>query len=191
VFICPFVAPRPIARHLVIKPQPVQPTEEMPSAKPINGPYTRPPRESYPDDVLTHAFQPYGSYADEVKDDEDGIMDVDVEQLKEPSSKSEENTALAAAQVPPLPGKKSKEKKKKSDPNIVEVPPEQKNTEGAAEGAWPGAGVMDVDATVEVPEDEKAAPPVVKAEKAPKGKKRKEVEVVLPSRTKPKKVKTS
>ncbi|KAG5351048.1 hypothetical protein C0989_008181 [Termitomyces sp. Mn162] len=72
-----YPAPKPIARHLVVSAQAVAPTPDPASTSPAQiQPYTRPPRENYPKDVLTHSFQPYGSLSG--KSEDKNKMDVDV-----------------------------------------------------------------------------------------------------------------
>lgn len=52
-----YVAPKPVTRHLVVTARPAEPTQ------PSSGDATlqNPPREAYPDEVLTHRFRPYGA----------------------------------------------------------------------------------------------------------------------------------
>ncbi|ETW85140.1 hypothetical protein HETIRDRAFT_246524, partial [Heterobasidion irregulare TC 32-1] len=63
-----YLAPKPIARHLVFAASPPIPSapESDPGAEPATAPagahvYKNPPRPSYPDAVLKHRFLPYGS----------------------------------------------------------------------------------------------------------------------------------
>ncbi|KAI5898992.1 uncharacterized protein SCHCODRAFT_02603914 [Schizophyllum commune H4-8] len=64
-----YLAPKPIARHLVLSAREVQPTAPQ-SAIPLQNP----PRQSYPEEMLTHKFMPYGSLV-ATGDDEDVAMD--------------------------------------------------------------------------------------------------------------------
>ncbi|EEB94822.1 hypothetical protein MPER_06303 [Moniliophthora perniciosa FA553] len=64
------LAPRPIARHLVVSAQAVTPsTPEDGEGIPMQ--LKNPPRHSYPKELLTHRFVPYGSLLSEKPDAED------------------------------------------------------------------------------------------------------------------------
>ncbi|ESK85196.1 proteophosphoglycan ppg4 [Moniliophthora roreri MCA 2997] len=64
------LAPRPIARHLVVSAPAVTPsTPEDGEETPIQ--LKNPPRHSYPKELLTHRFVPYGSLLSENSDAED------------------------------------------------------------------------------------------------------------------------
>ncbi|RXW21814.1 hypothetical protein EST38_g4029 [Candolleomyces aberdarensis] len=58
--------PRGIARRLVLSAGPAKPQapseESLPSKNSNTGKYQNPPRHSYPDELLTHSFAPYGSH---------------------------------------------------------------------------------------------------------------------------------
>ncbi|KAG2020990.1 hypothetical protein CC2G_006268 [Coprinopsis cinerea AmutBmut pab1-1] len=109
-------APKPIARRLVLSAQPVSPTQAEPQTLPDRDPstqkYKNPPRPSYPNELLKHAFKPYGSNTTTVngdtREEEDGSMDVDVN-AQTPSTKPSTKTD---AKPDPEP-KKSKDKEKK------------------------------------------------------------------------------
>src|ERR1700761_6562944 len=55
------IAPKPVTRHLVVTARPPEPTRPGPGDG-VSDPATfqNPPREAYPDEVLTHRFRPYG-----------------------------------------------------------------------------------------------------------------------------------
>ena len=57
------IAPKPIARHLVLSAQDVIPTLDplVPPAADTARTHQNPPRQSYPKEVLKHRFMPYGS----------------------------------------------------------------------------------------------------------------------------------
>jgi hypothetical protein len=58
-------APRPIARHLIVSAQlPESSTFETSSTVAATRVNKNPPREKYPEDLLTHRFLPYGSLVD-------------------------------------------------------------------------------------------------------------------------------
>lgn len=61
----PLVAPRPVTRHLVVAARPAEPTRPRPDDA-VSDPTTfqDPPREAYPEEVLTHRFRPYGDPGD-------------------------------------------------------------------------------------------------------------------------------
>ena len=73
------VAPKPVARHIVVSAQPVLPTPEHTAESTLDPTpvYNNPPRQVYPKELLKHRFMPYGSETpvDKTVDD----MDVDVE----------------------------------------------------------------------------------------------------------------
>ncbi|KAN0141054.1 hypothetical protein V8E53_000810 [Lactarius tabidus] len=60
-----FLAPKPVTRHLVVTARPAEPTRPAPGGV-VSDPTTfqNPPREAYPDEVLTHRFRPYGDPGD-------------------------------------------------------------------------------------------------------------------------------
>ncbi|TRM57823.1 hypothetical protein BD626DRAFT_513633 [Schizophyllum amplum] len=67
---CVDLSPKPIARHIVLSARELQPT-----APPSTIPLQNPPRQSYPEDMLTHKFMPYGSLMATGDIDEDVAMD--------------------------------------------------------------------------------------------------------------------
>ncbi|KAI9445754.1 hypothetical protein BJY52DRAFT_1314975, partial [Lactarius psammicola] len=60
-----FLASKPVTRHLVVAARPAEPTRSGPGDA-VSDPATfqNPPREAYPDEVLTHRFRPYGDPGD-------------------------------------------------------------------------------------------------------------------------------
>ncbi|KAF8262759.1 hypothetical protein EI94DRAFT_1687806 [Lactarius quietus] len=60
-----FLAPKPVTRHLVVTARPAEPARSAPGDA-LSNPATfeNPPREAYPDEVLTHRFRPYGDPGD-------------------------------------------------------------------------------------------------------------------------------
>ncbi|KAH8990053.1 hypothetical protein EDB86DRAFT_3104228 [Lactarius hatsudake] len=57
-----FLAPMPVARHLVVAARPAEPTRRDAASDPAT--FQNPPREAYPDEALTHRFRPYGDPGD-------------------------------------------------------------------------------------------------------------------------------
>ncbi|KAG6861779.1 hypothetical protein C0995_012283 [Termitomyces sp. Mi166 len=177
-----YTAPKPIARHLVVSAQAVAPTPDPASTGPIQ-PYSRPPRENYPKEVLTHSFKPYGSLG-YVKPEEEIKMDVDV---PAPSSPTQQKKVKRTKVESPEMGKKNKK------------------TKGSAEANDDERNQMDVDVTPSqttlVPSSSPTQKKVkhAKAESASaekekektKGKKRKGEGVEASAEKKTKKVKTS
>ncbi|KAG6817050.1 hypothetical protein H0H87_000462 [Tephrocybe sp. NHM501043] len=115
-----YPAPKGITRHLVISAQAVQPTPDPSSTGPIRA-YSRPPRENYPKEVLTHAFKPYGSVGGQKVLIEDDTMDIDAP-AAEPSSPKKKKGKHAKSSSPEV--EKSKGKKRKGEG--VEASPEKK-----------------------------------------------------------------
>ncbi|KAF7353838.1 hypothetical protein MVEN_01069400 [Mycena venus] len=68
-----YTAPTPIARTIVMSAQPVKPTPDPSAASSSNARavYKNPPRESHPQELLTHRFLPYGA-ADPTEGSETG-----------------------------------------------------------------------------------------------------------------------
>ncbi|KZP13805.1 hypothetical protein FIBSPDRAFT_1049185 [Athelia psychrophila] len=95
-----FQAPKPIARHLVLSAQDV-----LPGSSDSNQKYQNPPRQSYPQNVLTHAFTPFGSNTAE--DAEAGVKP-DAMEVDEGGSRAEDVHGEASS-----PSKKPKSKKRK------------------------------------------------------------------------------
>jgi hypothetical protein len=61
----PLVAPKPVTRHLVVTARPAEPTRPAPGGAASDpATFENPPREAYPDEVLTHRFRPYGDPGD-------------------------------------------------------------------------------------------------------------------------------
>lgn len=100
-------APKPIARHILISAQPVAPTSSDASTLKSE------PRESYPMDVLTHRFMPYGSQ-DPIEGDE--VVSMDVDAVEVGKIKSPENTERSPKkESTPAATKKTKGKKRKGE----------------------------------------------------------------------------
>ena len=97
-----WTALKPIARHLVLSARELQPTAPQ-SAIPLQNP----PRQSYPEEMLTHKFMPYGSLV-ATGDDEDVAMD-------EPSAEEPAPTSVDEG------AHKKKEKKHKKERKEKEV----------------------------------------------------------------------
>ncbi|KAG6907512.1 hypothetical protein DXG01_008601 [Tephrocybe rancida] len=109
-----YPAPKPISRHFVVAAQAVVPTADSSSTGPIQ-PYSRPPRENYPKEVLTHAFKPYGSVGGEKVNAEDDMeVDVPVPQPTIPASPKQKKAKHAKAGSPEV-EKKTKGKKRKGE----------------------------------------------------------------------------
>lgn len=108
------LAPRPIARHLVVSAQAAAPTPSVPIH-----PYTQPPRESYPKEVLTHSFKPYGSLSDARTQDEGG-MDVDVRSAPT-SSATHAKARRAKVGSPEMDKKKKKGKETETRADAMDV----------------------------------------------------------------------
>ncbi|KAG6826391.1 hypothetical protein H0H92_016001 [Tricholoma furcatifolium] len=120
-----YPAPKPIARHLIVSAQPAVPTPDPSSTGPIQ-PYSRPPRQSYPKEVLKHAFKPYGSIGG-VKETAEDAMDVDASEAQPavPSSPMQKKKHTKADS--PEVEKKSKGKKRKGEGVDVETAPQKKS----------------------------------------------------------------
>jgi hypothetical protein len=75
------IAPKPIARHLVLSAQDVIPTPDpsVPVAADSARTHQNPPRQSYPEEALKYRFMPYGSLV--ANDDATSAheMDIDME----------------------------------------------------------------------------------------------------------------
>ncbi|KAG5641147.1 hypothetical protein DXG03_005886 [Asterophora parasitica] len=123
-----FPAPKPFARHLVVSAQPVVPTPNPASAGPIE-PYSRPPRENHPKEVLTHRFLPYGSlsgiqYANILEEHQ---MDVDVPATHPEPSPTQKKSKHSKADAPVAETKKVKGKKRKGDADAESASVEKKS----------------------------------------------------------------
>ncbi|KAH8980788.1 hypothetical protein EDB92DRAFT_1899627 [Lactarius akahatsu] len=57
-----FLAPKSVARHLVVAARPAEPMRRDAASDPVT--FQNPPREAYPDEALTHRFRPYGDLGD-------------------------------------------------------------------------------------------------------------------------------
>ncbi|KAI6004917.1 hypothetical protein EDD15DRAFT_1025144 [Pisolithus albus] len=99
------IAPKPIARHIIISAREAVPT--APKHQPII--HQNPPRPSYPKDVLKHQFVPYGarSQSDILTAEES----MDMESLAPPDITSEK----PRQEVPQVTGMESKGKKRKKE----------------------------------------------------------------------------
>ncbi|KAF7305228.1 hypothetical protein MKEN_01238000 [Mycena kentingensis (nom. inval.)] len=119
-----------IARTLVVAAQEARPTPDAAST-PIPNVYKNPPRETYPKELLTHSFVPYGAKRPEttvVPADVEMDVDVDAEpsQRKPKKSKSKpvEDVDMDA---PPPPSSVKKETKKSKDVGEGDDAPEKKS----------------------------------------------------------------
>ncbi|KAH9056787.1 hypothetical protein EDB87DRAFT_1566059 [Lactarius vividus] len=72
-----FLAPKPVARHLVIAARPAEPTRNSVASDPAT--FENPPREAYPDEALTHRFRPYGDPGDPPPPAPEDQMDLGVD----------------------------------------------------------------------------------------------------------------
>ncbi|KAF8437559.1 hypothetical protein L210DRAFT_3546079 [Boletus edulis BED1] len=76
-----YIAPKRVVHHIVISARP--PTATLPAPTDIDQtqtiPYRNPPRTSYPKEMLTHAFVPYGARSTQTRSEEDVSMDVETE----------------------------------------------------------------------------------------------------------------
>ncbi|KIY46443.1 hypothetical protein FISHEDRAFT_66462 [Fistulina hepatica ATCC 64428] len=71
-----YLAPKPVARHLVLSAQPARSATLLPDATT----YQNPPRHAYPQELLTHVFVPYGALSSDAERAADtGVEDADVE----------------------------------------------------------------------------------------------------------------
>lgn len=75
-----FLAPKPVTRHLVVTARPAEPTRPAPGDA-VSDPATfeNPPREAYPDAVLTHRFRPYGDPGEPPQPSPEDQIDLEVE----------------------------------------------------------------------------------------------------------------
>jgi hypothetical protein len=73
-------APKPVTRHLVVTVRPAEPTRPAPGDA-VSDPATfeNPPREAYPDAVLTHRFRPYGDPGEPPQPSPEDQIDLEVE----------------------------------------------------------------------------------------------------------------
>ncbi|KAF5318128.1 hypothetical protein D9619_012194 [Psilocybe cf. subviscida] len=121
-----YPAPKPIARHLVIVAQPVNPTPATGTENEVRT--TNPPRFAYPKEVLKHAYLPYGSL---LRNDgtasvtEDAAMDVDevAEEVQSPPASPKKKRSKAAKDDEAVAeGKSGKGKKRKGEAVDAESP---------------------------------------------------------------------
>ncbi|KAI9436317.1 hypothetical protein H4582DRAFT_1816817 [Lactarius indigo] len=75
-----FLAPKPIARHLIVAARPAEPTRGDAVSDPTA--FQDPPREAYPDEALTHRFRPYGDPGDPPPAPPEDQMDLGVDDDK-------------------------------------------------------------------------------------------------------------
>ena len=126
------LAPKPIARHLVLAAQPVKPTMDETSSETFKNPQ----RPSYPKELLKHRFMPYGSLtkpsADETSTNDPGAAsgvptnEVIVQPLKSPSTSNQEKLRKSASlEILEIQPKKSK-KRKTLDVEIIDTPTPKK-----------------------------------------------------------------
>jgi hypothetical protein len=112
---CPFVAysipsklaPKPIARHIVLSAQDILPTPNpsVPTASDSAQIYQNPPRQSHPKELLKHRFMPYGSLVGD--NDVNAAQDIDVDMDVDGEGRGSQ-LKLGAS-----PGKKTKDSKGK------------------------------------------------------------------------------
>lgn len=99
------LAPKPIARRLVVSARPTLPTpQSSPEGSPVL--HQNPPRPRHPTELLTHRFMPLGSLAP-IEGETEAAMDVDVPAPTQ-SSKSRKESANAAGEDGEAPRKKRK-----------------------------------------------------------------------------------
>jgi hypothetical protein len=127
-----FVVPRGIARRLVVSAGPAKPqapSEEAQPAKNSNtGKYQNPPRQIYPDELLTHSFAPYGSYTAVGPQPESKDVDMDEpedEELEPPPPAQPRRDPEDEA--PKQKEKKSKGRKRKGDGEDAAAPAPKKS----------------------------------------------------------------
>jgi hypothetical protein len=123
------IAPKPIARHLILSAQPIKPTTD-PTVS-----FKSPQRPSYPKELLKHRFMPYGSQANTCAA-ANPPMDVDtapavptddaaaVQPLKPPSTSKEQKgkgKRLESPEIVEVPSQKTK-KRKGADVEIIDTP---------------------------------------------------------------------
>lgn len=127
-----FVVPRGIARRLVVSAGPAKPqapSEEGQPAKNSNtGKYENPPRQIYPDELLTHSFAPYGSHTTVGAQPESKDVDMDEpedEELEPPPPAQPRRDPEDEA--PKQKEKKSKGRKRKGDGEDAAAPAPKKS----------------------------------------------------------------
>jgi len=132
-----YAAPTPIARTIVMAAQPVKPTPDpsgpsSPNARPV---YKNPPRESHPQELLSHRFVPYGA-VDPTEGGEEGsgrattLMEVDPEVLVPETPESPSKTEKDGKKDK-RDDKKSKGKKRKGE-EVGESPKKSKKAKTAS-----------------------------------------------------------
>jgi DNA-directed RNA polymerase I subunit RPA34.5 len=101
------LAPKPIARHIVLSAQDVLPTPNpsVPTASDSAQIYQNPPRQSYPKELLKHRFMPYGSLV--------GNNDVNAAQDKDVDMDGDAEGKGSQPKLGASPGKKTNESKGK------------------------------------------------------------------------------
>jgi len=110
-----FVAPKPIARHLVLAAQPVKPT---PKTNNSTESFKNPQRPSYPKELLKHRFMPYGSLA---KTSADENLPIDIDAI----SGAPTDDAVPQPLVPSSSRQQKEKEKRLESSEIVEVRPKQ------------------------------------------------------------------
>ena len=103
------LAPKPIARHLVVSAKDISPTpnSSIQAVSDSARTYQNPPRQSYPKELLKHRFMPYGSLIG--NDDSGATQDVDVDM----EADGEKGTTAQEGASPEKKPKELKGKKRK------------------------------------------------------------------------------
>ena len=107
-------APQEASRHVVVTLSSSSKTQE--DAPPVQ--LTRPPRHSYPKEMLTHSFQPFGSQVKTTSRDpsiQDVSMDVDSPQLPPPSTQTPKKKRKGVDDATSEHTKSTKKRKKDKD----------------------------------------------------------------------------
>ncbi|KAJ3788267.1 hypothetical protein GGU11DRAFT_708705 [Lentinula aff. detonsa] len=120
-----FIAPRPIARHLIISAQPIIPSSSDISTETATL-TQNPPRFSYPQELLKHRFVAFGSTKNTNAEDAhygDGDDDIQMEDVHMKSDKLTQKTTEKVS-------KQSKEskKRKKAEDAAMPTPKKQKKS---------------------------------------------------------------
>ncbi|KAH9162272.1 hypothetical protein EDB89DRAFT_2026490 [Lactarius sanguifluus] len=111
-----FLAPKPVARHLVVAARPAEPMRRDAAEDPAT--FQNPPREAYPDEALTHRFRPYGDLGDPPPPPPEDQMDLGVD-----DNHAEEGGARE---------KERERRKKRRGGDAVESPKKAKKAKTAA-----------------------------------------------------------
>lgn len=111
-----FLAPKPVARHLVVAARPAEPMRRDGASDPAT--FQTPPREAYPDEALTHRFRPYGDPGDPPPPPPEDQMDLGVD---------DKHAAEGGARE-----KEKEKRKKRRGGEAVESPKKAKKVKTAA-----------------------------------------------------------